>query len=284
MAEAAADFGFCGPGYAAPMLLQDAQTCINWYPEVSGSKTSKMPMALLGAPGLNPIAQLTAGSVRGSWVLPGGKQALWVAGNALWLMTVTVPATQTSIAQFSNVQVGTLLTNSGPVVMRDNGVLTNGAGGYVLIVDGTYGYYYRIGGAGTFQFTGGVSNTSTTISLPGPLPVGLLMSPKATLSDAASSFIPAGTYITSINYATPSITMSAAATGTNASEVITLSVAAFGQITDPGFPPSPTRLAFIEGWLIVNQDGIRDLSERGNAEGDYLRCIRTRSCRRHRDR
>ena len=49
-------------------------------------------------------------------------------------------------AAVSLTQVGDLLTNSGPVVMRDNGVLTLGLGGYVLIVDGTFGYYYLLSG------------------------------------------------------------------------------------------------------------------------------------------
>jgi hypothetical protein len=266
MSDAAADFSFVGPAYEAPMLLQDAQRLINWYLEISGSRASKMPMALLGCPGLNPFATLLSSSpVRGAWVLPGGTQCLWVSGSQLWLMTMTVPATQTSIAQVSVVQVGTLLTNNGPVCIRDNGVAvttTSGvAGGYALIVDGQYAYYYRIAGAGTFQFTGGVTSGSTTISLPGTLPVGLLMSTVATLSDSGN--IPANTYISSINYSTPNITMSAAATGTNASETITLTIPAFGQLTDPGLPAAPSRLAFIEGWLLVNNDGTRTFQTNG---------------------
>lgn len=53
-----ADFGFVGEAYEAPMLLQDSQRCVNWYCEISEDKTngSKMPIALLGCPGLQQIA------------------------------------------------------------------------------------------------------------------------------------------------------------------------------------------------------------------------------------
>lgn len=264
MSDPAADFGFVGPSYVAPMTLQDAEDTINWYIEIAQVKRAKMPVALLGCPGLNPIAQPGASSaVRAAWPLPGGTQCLWVIGNQVWVQTVTVSATQTSIAQFSWAQVGTLNTNNGPVVIRDNGVLTNGFGGFALLVDGQYGYYYNlVGTSTTVQFTGGVSSSSTTISLPGTLPPGLLMSTTATLSDSGG-LIPAGAYIASVNYSAPSLTMSASATGTNASETITLIIPVFGQLSDPGFPTAPSRLMFIEGWLLVNQQGTRTFQTNG---------------------
>src|SRR6266700_1610809 len=88
------DFGFVGPSYQAPDILQDAQATINWYIERSPEERSKMPNALLGCPGLNPVASTQTGQVRGSWVLPGGQTALLVTGNMAYLMTITVPATQ----------------------------------------------------------------------------------------------------------------------------------------------------------------------------------------------
>lgn len=262
MSDQGSDIPFVGQAYEAPMLLQDAQRLINWYCEVSGDKNSKEPIALLGTPGLNPVMSTTTGPVRGAWVLPGGQTCLFAVSSSVYLATVTVPATQVSIAQFSVALVGTLRTNSGRVVIRDNGVLTNGAGGYALLVDGQFVYYYRIAGAGTVTFTGGVVNGSTTISLPATLPIGLLMSSSATLSDAAGN-IPAGTYIASVNYSTPSITMSTVALGTNASETITLTVAQFGQLIDPGLPAAPSRISFIEGWLLINNDGTRTFQTNG---------------------
>jgi hypothetical protein len=254
-----ADFGFCGQSYAAPDIYQDRQVCINFYPEVSQSINSKgeqqggtsgskgAVIALLGCPGLLSITTLLANAeVRGCWVLPGNTQALFVAQNKCYVMTVTVPATQTSLPQFSVVQVGTLLTNNGQVCIRDNG-----AGGYAVIVDGPYLYYYRIAGAGTVTFTGGVTNTSTTMSVAAPLPAALIIAPSVTLTDS-SGFILAGTTITNINYNTPSLTLSAAATGTNAVDTITLNIAQFGQITDPGFLGA-NKIAFIRGFLIFNK-------------------------------
>src|ERR1700689_4316241 len=117
-----------------PMTLQDAQDAINWYCEISSEKGAKEPIALLGVPGKNPVATTQVGQVRGAWVLPGGSTALVVTGNTLYLVTMTVPATTTSIPQFAVASVGTLLTNSGPVCIRDNGVLVNGLGGYAIIV------------------------------------------------------------------------------------------------------------------------------------------------------
>lgn len=260
------DPGFVGGAYEAPMLLQDAQRLINWYVEIDPSTHAKEPIALLGSPGLNPLFSAFADqgkNLRGGWVLPGLQQALIVCGNIVSLVTITVQATQTSIAQFSVVDVGTLNTNSGRVVMRDNGVLTNGSGGYVLIVDGQYGYYYRIGGAGTFVFTGSTTSGSATISLPGPLPVGLIISDSALVSDSGGAFgVGALVPIASIDYNTPAIIMTQTAVASVASDTFTLNISAFGDITDPGFVGA-SRVAFIEGWIIINQPATRTFQTTG---------------------
>src|ERR1700689_4842556 len=95
------DPGIVGPSYSAPMTLQDAENAINYYVEVAEVDGAKEPIALLGTPGKNPILSTQTGAVRGFWVLPGGLQALAVTGSSLYLITTTVPATGTSIAQFS---------------------------------------------------------------------------------------------------------------------------------------------------------------------------------------
>jgi|KBSSwiStaDraftv2_1062776.scaffolds.fasta_scaffold23050_6 hypothetical protein len=143
------DFGFVGQAYTAPDPNQDRQRAVNWYCEYSQDPKSKTPVALLGAPGKNEILDFSitssdvaipdTGGVRGIWVLPGGTDALWVVGESVILTQTTVPATQTSIAQFSKTFIGNLLTNSGPVCIRDNG-----PGGYAVIVDGQYGYTYNL--------------------------------------------------------------------------------------------------------------------------------------------
>jgi hypothetical protein len=263
MAYIPIDPGFCGPSYEAAVQLQDTQRCINWFVERDPNKDAKEPLALLGCPGLNPLVQLTPNTpVRGCWVLPGGNQALAVSGSAVWLVTITVPATQTSLPQFSASQVGTLNTNNGPVVMRDNGVLTNGLGGYCILVDGQFGYYYLLSGSPySVQFTA-ATNGTTTLTFSGSLPNGLIVSSGGTLSDTAGN-IPANTLVSSIDTIGLTLTMSQAATGTTPSDTVTLSIPVFGRITDPGFPTAPSRLAFIEGWLIVNQQGTRTFQTSG---------------------
>lgn len=250
------DFGFVGDSYQAPMTLQNGMDCINFYLERAPDPSAKMPNALLGAPGLNPVVSTKAGQVRGLWVLPGSTQALAAVDNTLYLITLATPATQTSPPTFSAVAVGTLLTNSGPVVMRDNGVSQEGLGGYVLIVDGIFGYYYLLSGVPFANtFTGSLSIGSNVITLPGELPNGLVIANTPTLSDVGG-VIPAGTLIESVDVNSLTITMSAPATGNSFTDSITLTIPIFGRITDPGFLGAQ-RVAFIEGWLILNQPNTR---------------------------
>jgi hypothetical protein len=257
------DPGIVGVSYQAAMTLQDAENAINYYVEVAEVDGAKEPVALLGTPGKLPVLSTVTGQVRGCWVLPGGQQALAVSNNQLFLITVTVPATQTSIAQFAATMVGTLLTNSGPVVMRDNGVLSNGSGGFVLIVDGTFGYYYLIGGIPqTVVFGASLSIGSSIITLPGVLPRGLIVANTPTLSDTGA-VIPGGTTIISVDTIGLSITMSAPAIGNSFSDTVTLTIPVFGRITDAGFPVNPERLWFIEGWIAVNLGGSRTFNLTG---------------------
>jgi len=132
-------FPFVGQAYEAPMLLQDAEKCVNWYVEVSQNGESKTPKALLGTPGL--LSQLTIGSgpMRGDWVLPGGQAAIVVSGNEVFKVTIATPATASSPAVLAGTQIGQLATFSGPVVIRDNG-----AGGIAVISDGPNGYVVNL--------------------------------------------------------------------------------------------------------------------------------------------
>jgi hypothetical protein len=255
------DMGLIGPSYQAPVTLQDAEMAVNWYLEFAEVDGAKEPVAMLGTPGLNTVLTTSVGSVRGSWVLPGAQEALAIVGNVCYLVTISVPGTATTEAVLAGIQVGTLLTNHGPVSMRDNGVIDNNEGGFVLIVDGIYAYYYRISGAGTITFPAGVSSGSTVISLPSVIPFGLVIGTATTLSDT-SGYIPAGSLLSSVDYNTPALAMSIAATGNNAADTLTLTIPAFGQILDPGLVQM-SNLAFIEGWLIGNQVGTRNFVTTG---------------------
>ncbi len=135
------EFGFVGPSYEAANPLQDAQRLINWFCEVDQSSGAKNVLSLLGCPGLQTIATTQVAQVRGGWVLPGNTKALIVSGNTVYLLTVTAAAIATSKAVFSVASVGTSLTYTGPVSIRDNG-----ASGIAVIVDGANGYVYNIAG------------------------------------------------------------------------------------------------------------------------------------------
>ncbi len=257
------DPGFVGPAYSAPMALQDAENCINWYVEIADVDGAKEPVALLGCPGLNAVVSTIAGPVRGMWPLPGGTSALVVVGSSVYVVAVITPATQIAIAQFSATLVGTMQTNSGPVCIRDNGALFNGQGGFAVIVDGSSTlYYYNLAGAASqVVFTAALTGATNVITLPGTLPYGVIISQQTALTDSAGA-IPVGSYIQSINYSAPSLTMSANAAATVASDTITLTVPVFGKLADPGFLGAD-RCAFVEGWLVFNQPGSRTAFSNG---------------------
>lgn len=162
------DFSFVGGEGRAPNRYQDDQETVNFYCEVSPSKAAKTAIGLLGTPGL--IQLVTAGPtleplgsvwpqpsavtnlpVRGSWVFPGNIQALVVIANAAYLVTIVSLGSSTIPGVLSMTQVGTLLTNSGFVSIRDDGL-----GGYAVIVDGPFGYIYT-----------GATQTFTQITDPG---------------------------------------------------------------------------------------------------------------------
>ena len=132
------DFNFCGDAYQAPALYQDAEKCVNWYLEIAETKNAKTPTALLGCPGLQTVATAGTGPMRGCWVLPGSQQALWASGSAVYLMTVLTAATSSALPVLQVKLVGSLSSNTGPVVIRDGG-----ASGFTWLVDGKNGYLYN---------------------------------------------------------------------------------------------------------------------------------------------
>lgn len=221
MAFQGADPGIVGGSYPATLILQDTQRTINFYPEKSPEPRSKETIALLGCPGLNTLIATQLGAVRGMWVLPGAVTALVVTGNTLYLITNTVPGINGASPLFTATVVGTLLTSLGPVVMRDNGVLQNGLGGYCIIVDGSYAYYYLLSGVTyTNQFTGSLITGSATLTFPGELPNGLIVASTPTLS-ATSGAIPSGTMVIYIDTIGLTLTMSQNATATTTGVAIT---------------------------------------------------------------
>lgn len=254
------DFGFVGPAYEAANINQDTQRLINWMVEIDPSTNAKEPIGLLGTSGLNPLFSCffqQGNNVRGCWVLPGNTQALVICGNVVNLVSVTVPATQNSVPQFAVTQIGFLLTNNGRVVIRDNGPIFNGLGGYAVLVDGQYGYYYQLTGTNrTVTFSANLTINTPTISFSGgALVPNYLIVSSGTITDSASA-LPPSTTILSISFTANTITLSGNAGSNQTADTFTLTIPTFGQILDPAFLGAD-RIAFIEGWLIFNQPSTR---------------------------
>ena len=120
------DFGFVGASYEAPSIYQDAQECINFYPEIDPTKQpgSRGVVALYPTPGLVQELQLTAAEVRGMRALSGSQYLVVVVGSIVYKVDTSFVATQ----------IGNLSTNSGQVKITDSITTNNGLTAY--IVDG----------------------------------------------------------------------------------------------------------------------------------------------------
>ena len=113
---------FVGQAYEARSLNLDAQRCINLYPEFD--PTGKWVSALFGTPGLDLLATVGGGPIRGSELM--GSLLYVVSGAELYSVDSTWTATL----------LGTMTSSiSGPVSMANNGW-------QVIIVDGKAGWLY----------------------------------------------------------------------------------------------------------------------------------------------
>ena len=153
------DFGFIGPSYEAPSIYQDAQECINFFPEIDPLKEpgTRGVVALYPTPGLTAKVVLNLAEVRGLRTVSGGAQMVAVCGPYVYVMT----------ADFTPTIVGYLNTSTGRVGITDNGV-------NVYIVDGAYRYTWRISSPTSVNFVGSMSTTtlSVTAVTSGTLAVG----------------------------------------------------------------------------------------------------------------
>ena len=144
------DFGFVGASYEAPSIYQDAQECINWFPEVDPTKAqgSRGVVALYPTPGLSSVVALSPqAEVRGMRTLSGGQYMVAVCGSYVYVINST----------FTPTIIGQLNSNSGHVGISDNGL-------NVYIVDGTYRYTWRISNPLAATFQGTISGSTLTIT------------------------------------------------------------------------------------------------------------------------
>lgn len=145
-----ADFGFVGPSYEAPSIYQDAQECINFYPELDPLKQpgERGVAALYPTPGLTSLLLFqNQQEIRGMVTLSGGEIMVVVCGPYVYAIT----------SSYTTTMVGQLNSNSGRVGITDNGI-------NVYIVDGTNRYTWRISSPSSAVFTGSISGTTLTVT------------------------------------------------------------------------------------------------------------------------
>jgi len=154
------DFGFVGAAYEAPSIYQDAQECINFYPEIDPTKAQgeRGIIALYPTPGLQTVAIMpNQEEVRGIRTLSGGQQVVVVCGDFVYVME----------SDYTPKMIGQMNSATGLVGIVDNGV-------NVYIVDGAYRYTWFISNPSSAIFTGSISTTTLTVStmLSGTIAVG----------------------------------------------------------------------------------------------------------------
>jgi hypothetical protein len=144
------DFAFVGASYEAPSIYQDAQECINFFPEVDPVKQQgeRGVVALYPTPGLTIKAVLpNQQEVRGLHAVSGGEQMIAVCGSYVYALTANlVPSV-----------IGQLNSSSGIVRITDNGI-------NVYIVDGAYRYTWYISSPAAAVFYGSTSGTTLTVT------------------------------------------------------------------------------------------------------------------------
>jgi hypothetical protein len=223
-----ADFGFVGPSYEAPSITQEAQECINFFPEIDPLKQpgERGVVALYPTPGLTIKAVLpNLQEVRGLRTLSGGEQMIAVCGPYVYVLTANlVPAV-----------VGFLNSSSGKVGITDNGV-------NAYIVDGAYRYTWRISAPASAVFTGSISTTTLTVSsvssgiiAVGQSLYGVGVSAETVITALGTGTGGAGTYTVNVSQtvtarALNSATVGATFTATIAGSTMTVSGVASGTI------------------------------------------------------
>ena len=144
------DFGFVGAAYEAPSITQDAQECINFYPEIDPTKPQgdRGVVALYPTPGLETVAIFpNQEEVRGLRTLSGGVYLLAICGAFAYILE----------EDLNPKMVGQLNTTTGLVDIVDNGI-------DAYIVDGADRYGWRISDPAAAIFTASISGTTMTVT------------------------------------------------------------------------------------------------------------------------
>lgn len=199
------DFGFVGPSYTSPSIYQDAQECINFFPEIDPLKQPGVRgvVALYPTPGLVTKAVLNHGEIRGLRTVSGGQQLVAVSGPYVYVLSSNLTPTI----------VGFLNTSTGRVGITDNGI-------NVYIVDGAYRYTWRISTPAAAIFLGSLSGTTLTVTSlsSGTLAVGqqvfgVGIANETVITALGTGTGGTGTYTVNISQTVASEDMSTAAAG-----------------------------------------------------------------------
>lgn len=113
-----------GATYQMEAVSFDNQRCVNMYPLISESGTSKSPSALRPTSGLELFASVGGGEIRGS--IEAASRAFFVSGNEFYELS----AGGTSTLR------GTLNSNTGLCTLEENPT-------QIMIIDGTDGYIFN---------------------------------------------------------------------------------------------------------------------------------------------
>lgn len=125
---------FIGPTYTGRSRSIDASRAVNFYVEVSsGGDNAASPVSLIGTSGTLLWKRIGANPIRAMYRFGG--YLFIVSGTTLYRVDSDETITE----------VGSLNTNSGPILFADNGISAQGVGGNQMILsDGTYGYLYNL--------------------------------------------------------------------------------------------------------------------------------------------
>ena len=115
---------FVGPTYQMDAVSFDNQRCVNLYPILSESGTSKSVAALRGTPGLTEFATIGGGGIRGG--IESAQRAFFVSGTDFYEVFV----------DGTSINRGTLDTGVGLVQMEENPT-------QIMLIDGVEGYIFN---------------------------------------------------------------------------------------------------------------------------------------------
>jgi hypothetical protein len=216
---------------------------VNLYPEIVETKDGKAVGALYGCPGLDLLATLGAGPIRGMHVMAG--KLYVVSGNTLYAVDAT----------FASVVLGTV-ASAGAVSMINNGT-------QLAVFSGSVGFIAppgrpltgaTIGTAGT----GNAVNDVITLVQTGGVQVATA-SVRVTAVDGAGGVTAFAVVSGGSFTANPASFSQAATTGAGSGLVLTAPTYGASQLFPIVLPfatgPTPIRAAYQDGFGIINQPG-----------------------------